>query len=439
MNRRYTRRASLQLLAALSLNAAAPSWAKPKRKPLHPLVHGLAPQDDAFLDEMERRASLFFWEQTDPATGQILDRAKWENSTGALSSKSLSSIAATGFGLSALCIADHRRYRPHAEIIARVRSTLEFHLLKLPHNHGFFTHFNDVHTGAPAHGTEISSIDTAILMCGVLTARAYFKDPVLTELATKLYERVEWPWMLNKGDTFSMGYTTGGLFGPSFIKSRWSHYCELMMLYLLAIGSPTHPVDASLWDNFSRPEMHFQDFTYISSDDPLFVHQFSHAWFDFRGKRDKYANYFENSVIATKAHKAFCLSLDDGYTEDYWGVTASDSAKGYRAWGGPPKLGPVDGTVVPCASAGSLPFLPAECLRVQRALKAKYGEQAYGRYGFRDAFHPSADWYDADVLGIDLGISMLMAENLRSGFIWKTFMSNPEATRAMRLCGFRVV
>ena len=386
---------------------------------------------------MERRAALFFWEQTDPETGQVLDRAKWENSTGELSPKSLSSIAATGYGLAALCIADQRHYRPHADILKRVRTTLEFHLLKLPHTHGFFSHFNDVHSGASAHGSEISSIDTSILLCGILTARAYFKDSIITDLATKLYERVDWPWMLNGGNTFSMGYNTSGFFGASFIKSRWAHYCELMMLYLLAIGSPTHPVDASLWDNFSRPVMHFQNFSYISSDDPLFIHQFSHAWFDFRGKRDKYANYFENSIIATQAHKAFCLSLQDGYTDDYWGVTASDSAKGYRAWGGPPKTGGVDGTVVPCASAGSLPFLPKECLRVQQALKRNYGAQAYGRYGFRDAFHPAANWYDADVLGLDLGISMVMAENLRTGLIWKTFMSNNEATRAMQLCGFR--
>ena len=318
-----------------------------------------------------------------------------------------------------------------------MRTTLEFQLFKLPHTHGFFPHFNDVHSGVPAHGTEISSIDTSILMCGILSARAYFKDPAITDLATRLYERVEWPWMLNGGNTFSMGYNPNAFFGASFIKSRWNHYCELMMLYLLAIGSPTHPVDASLWDNFSRPVVHFQDYSYIGSEDPLFVHQFSHAWFDFRGKRDKYANYFENSIIATQAHKAFCLSLQDGYTDDYWGVTASDSAKGYRAWGGPPKIGGVDGTVVPCATAGSLPFLPAECLRVQQALKRDHGSQAYGRYGFRDAFHPSANWYDADVLGIDLGISMVMAENLRSGFIWKTFMSNKEATLAMQLCGFR--
>lgn len=372
-------------------------------------------------------------EQTDPGTGQVLDRARWDNADGALDPRTLASITATGFGLGALCIADQRGHLDHVEVLKRVRATLDYHLNKLPHEHGFFYHFNHVHTGEPARGSEVSSIDTSILLCGVLTARAHFKDPIITKLATQIYERVDWPWMLNGGDAFAMGYHPG----KGFIHARWEHYCELMMIYLLAIGSPTHPVAPSHWDVFSRPVMHFQDFTYISGHDPLFVHQYSHAFFDFRGKRDRYADYFQNSVTATRAHKAFCLGLDLGYTDDYWGVTASDSPHGYRAWGGPPKLGPVDGTVVPCATAGSLPFVPGDCLRVLRSLRDKYGEQAYGRYGFRDAFHPSANWYDEDVLGIDLGIGMLMAENLRTGMVWKTFMSNPEASRAMQLCGFR--
>ncbi len=221
-----------------------------------------------------------------------------------------------------------------------------------------------------------------------------------------------------------------------FISNRWDHYCELMMIYLLAIGSPTHPVPASTWGNFTRPHMRFADFDYISGHDPLFVHQYSHAWFDFAHKRDAYADYFTNSILATRAHKAFCLSLRLGYTDDYWGITASDWQHGYTAWGGPPLMGPVDGSVVPCAAAGSLPFLPIDCIRVLRSLKARYGRAAWGRYGFCDAFHPSQFWYDPDVLGIDLGIGVLMAENLRTGFVWQTFMQNPEPHAAMDSCGF---
>lgn len=421
-----TRRSALRLIVGSAAAAILPraAWGRAKRT--------LAVADDTLLDDMERRAALYFWEQADPANGQVLDRAYADNTDGKLRSRRpLSSIAATGFGLSTLCIADHRNYFPHDAIVERVQTTLDYYLNKLPNDHGFFSHFNDVHSGKAANHSEISSIDTSIFLCGVLTARAYFNDAKITALATKLYERVEWPWMLNGGDTFSMGMRDG-----VFIKSRWDHYCELMMLYLLAIGSPTYPVAPGCWEKFTRPRIVFQGFSYIGAPDPLFVHQYSHAWFDFRNKRDSHADYFANSIVATRANKAFCLSLKIGYTDDYWGVTASDSERGYVAWGGPPALGHIDGTVVPCAAAGSLPFLPVDCLRVLRGLRTM-GDRVYGRYGFRDAVHPAANWYNEDVLGIDLGISALMAENLRTGFVWATFMRNPEAVRAMRLVGFQ--
>ncbi len=392
----------------------------------------LSPQDDAFLDDMQRRGCLFFREQASPHTGQVLDRAVAANPTGKLDLRRMASIAATGFGLTALCIADERRYQPRAQILEQVRRTLRYHCNILPHDHGFFSHFNDLESGYPYVGSEISSIDTSLLLCGALTARAHFHaDAEIVKLATTLYERVDWPWMLNGGQTFSMG-----LRRDSFLASRWNHYCELMMIYLLALGSPTHPVDAAAWESWTRPKITYDGLTYIGSADPLFVHQYSHAWFDFRGKRDKYANYFENSILATRAHKAFCLSLGQPYSADYWGVSASDSEHGYTAWGGPPMLGKVDGSVVPCAAAGSLPFLPGACLQVLRSLKAQYGKQAWGRYGFCDAFHPEANWYDPDVLGIDLGIGVLMAENLRTGFVWETFARNPEVAVAMQRAGF---
>ena len=192
------------------------------------------------------------------------------------------------------------------------------------------------------------------------------------------------------------------------------------MIYLLAIASPTHPVAPSTWNAWERQTITYDGLTYISGNDPLFTHQFSQAFFDFRNKRDNYANYFTNSITATRAHEAFCLSLGKPYSPDYWGISASDYKDGYTAWGGPDAdghgFGPIDGSVVPNATAGSLPFLPEACLRVQRALKSNYGDKAYGRYGFCDAFHPQANYYDPDVLGIDLGISLVMAENLAHQF-----------------------
>lgn len=404
-----------------------------------------ASADEAFLDDMQRRGCLFFAEQAGPRTGQVLDRAKWVDSTGALDSRRMASIAATGFGLTALCIAEHRGFQPRANVIEQVRRTLRYHAEELPHDHGFFSHFNDIETGSPFRGSEISSIDTSLLLCGVLTARAHFsKDSEIVRYATTIYNRVEWPWMLNGGQTFSMGVRNG-----KFLDARWNHYCELMMIYLLALGSPTHPVDPSVWNAWTRPEMEYDGYKYISASDPLFVHQYSHAWYDFRNKRDTYANYFTNSITATQAHQAFCLDLGQPYSDDYWGISASDSQHGYTAWGGPgergnnkgqgPKkagFGGIDGSVVPYASAGSLPFVPAACLRVQRALKQQHGDKAWGRYGFCDAFHPEANWYDPDVLGIDLGVSVLMAENFRTGFVWQTFGRNPEVGAGMKRAGF---
>jgi hypothetical protein len=389
-------------------------------------------EDEAFLDDLERQGCLFFWEQGSPNTGQILDRAR-NDLTGARDPRRMASIASTGFGLTALCIADHRGYLPHAQIVERGKTTLEWHLNSLPEVHGFFYHFADIETGKRFQGAELSSIDTSLLLCGVLAARAYFKDARIQSLAQQIYERVDWPWMLNGGKTFSMGWQPD----TGFLDARWKTYCELMMIYLLAIGSPTHPVAPEYWNNFTRPVIHYKGYDYISGDDPIFTHQYSQAWYDFRGKRDAYADYFTNSVTATRAHKAFCLSYPKWYSEDYWGITASDYAGGYTAWGGPPAQGPLDGTVVPSAAAGSLAFLPAECLSVLRAMRSKWGKQAWGRYGFVDAFHPSANWYDPDVLGIDQGISVLMAENLRAGLVWSTFMRNPECRNAMQLVGFK--
>jgi hypothetical protein len=242
--------------------------------------------------------------------------------------------------------------------------------------------------------------------------------------------------MLNGGATFSQGWTPE----TGFLTARWDTYCELMMTYLLAIGSPTFPVPASSWNAFARPTVTFQGYTYISGNDPLFTHQYSHAWFDFRNKQDAYANYFNNSITATQAHKAFCLSLASrfrDYQSNLWGITASDSqGQGYAVWGGPPAMGPIDGSIVPCAAGGSVPFVPSDCIAVLRNIQNAY-PRASQRYSFVDAFNPLTGWYDTDALGIDLGIATLMAENYRTGFVWNTFMKNPEPQAGMTAVGFK--
>ncbi|MGH9839299.1 MAG: glucoamylase family protein [Blastocatellia bacterium] len=226
-----------------------------------------------------------------------------------------------------------------------------------------------------------------------------------------------------------------------FIKSRWDHYCELAIIYILGVGSPTHPLPAESWYAWRRDEMKYGKYSYISWRDPLFVHQYSHAWIDFRGRREKSAphiDYFENSVIATRAHRQFCLDLAKefpAYTENIWGVTASDSTLGYVAWGGPPRHEAIDGSVVPCAAGGSLMFAPDITLPALREMKDKFGEKIYGRYGFTDAFNPNTGWINPDVIGIDVGVTLLSAENLRGGNVWRWFMRNAEIRRGMRLVG----
>jgi hypothetical protein len=388
--------------------------------------------DDQLLDEIQRASFDFFWTEASPTTGQVKDRALAKGAD----SRLMSSIAATGFALTGLCIAHQRGYGKSAEIVERVRNSLRFLFNQMPHQHGFFYHFVDMNSGQRWQKCELSSIDSSLLLCGVLTARQYFPDQEIKDLATKIYERIDWPWMLNGGPTLSMGWNPES----GFLQARWEHYCELMMIYLLGIGSPTHPLPAATWEAWSRPEISYQGLKYISGNDPIFTHQYSQAWFDFRGQHDSHTNYFDNSIKATKAHKLFCMSLHNqfpDYSEDLWGITASDYVHGYTAWGGPPPQGPIDGSIVPCATGGSLPFLFADCVRVLRSIRSRYGNKAWQRYGFVDAFNPLTDWYDHDVLGIDLGITMLMAENHRTGFVWHTFMKNPEAKAAMLKVGFR--
>lgn len=384
-----------------------------------------------FLQKLESDISLFFWEQASSQTGMIKDHAV---ATGDDTSV-VSSIASTGFGLTGLCIADSRGFITTSQAQSRVLTALQFLWSTLPNYHGYFYHFINMNTGAPAYNSVVSSIDTAILMCGVLTCYAYFSDPDITDLATKIYNRVDWPWMLNGGSTLSLGWTPNG----GFLPYRWDTYSELMMLYLLGLGSPTYPLPASTWDAWTRPIYHYDGLTYIHNALPLFTDQYSQAWFDFRHKKDAYANYFQNSVTATEAHKLFCLSLSSkfpDYSNNLWGITSSDSAKGYVTWGGPPSIGPINGTVVPAAPGGSLAFRPSETIAVLQNMENTYGVQAVKRYGLVDAFNPLTGWYATDVIGIDVGITLLMAENARTQFVWNTFMKNAAAQRGMNRAGF---
>lgn len=423
----FSRRALLRGVSGI-VGGALAAKAVPAPQPAF-TAQGVSPEDDAFLEEVEKASFQFFLEQADPVTGLVKDRATVK----AVDTSIVGSTAATGFGLTALCIGHQRGYISLSDAHQRVVKTLEYLWNKMPTHRGFYFHFANINTGERIWDSEVSSIDTALLLCGVLTCRQHFTSPDVRRLAYDIYARVEWSWLAEDTTLLSQGWSPEG----GFLPFRWDYYSELMMMYLLGLGSSSHALPPGSWDAWKRQTFDFDGLRYIGSFAPLFVNQYSQAWFDFRGKRDGYADYFMNSIVATEVHRLFCLELAKefpDYSLDLWGITASDSKKGYVVWGGPPEMGPIDGTVVPCATGGSLPFLPTATLRVLRNIKTHY-PQAWSKYGFVDAFNPLTKWYDDDVVGIDTGITMVMAENLRTGFVWDTFMKNPEAQHGFEKAG----
>jgi hypothetical protein len=397
-------------------------------------------QDEQFLEDLERRSFEYFWKEADPHTGLVPDRARMDGSPLDEDHRNVASIAATGFGLSALCIAAQRSWINQSQARERTGNTLLFFANKAFQQHGWFYHWLDAKTGERRWRSEVSSIDTALLLAGVLTARQYFADdPEIRRLATKIYERVDFQWMLN-GHQLLLSH--GWKPETGFLKPRWDTYSEDTILYLLAIGSPRYPISAASWYALWRDRYRYQGYAYFTTIGvPLFMHQYAHAWIDYRNRRETKGDridYFENSIAATLAHRAFCINLAHdfpGFGPNLWGITASDSAKGYLAWGGPPRDPEIDGTLVPSAAGGSLMFTPDLSVATLRAMKEKYGQKVYGRYGFIDAFNPNTDWLDSDVIGINAGIILLSAENARTGKVWSWFMRNPEIPRAMRLVG----
>ncbi len=407
-----------------------------------PLVHAgtvhranhrvLTSADNNLLDQIQTRAVRFFVEQSDPDTGLTRDRARNHDGT----STAAASTAATGFALTAWCIADAHGWIPAGEARQRVDATLAYAADRLEQVHGWFYHFVDAQNGHHAADSEVSTIDTALFLQGAIFAREYLHDARTTELVNRIYRRIDWRWAENGRLTLTMGWKPDG----GFLPYRWDGYCELMGMYLLGLGAPSRPLPWPAWDAFRRPRTTVAGRTFIECS-PLFTHQYSHAWFNFRGVRDGYADYWQNSVDATLAQRAWSANQQSRYphwSKNLWGLTASDGPHGYRAWGTPgPARDESDGTLVPCAPGGSLPFAPEECLADLRNMRAVGGARLWGRYGFADAFNPETNWVDPDVIGIDIGITLMMAENLRTGLVWNCFMRAPEVQRGMRIAGFR--
>lgn len=397
---------------------------------------------DELLDEMQERAFDYFWNEANPANGLIKDRS---------TSGSPCSIASVGFGLSGICIGIEHGWVSRVDGRARVITTLETFWNgpqgsgvtgTMGHN-GLFYHFLDMTTGLRTWSSELSTIDTALLLAGVLDVRQYFStsDPLdiqVRTLADQIVNRVNWPFMYN-GLGLRMGWKpeTGG-FGT------WVGYNEAMILYILAFGSPTHPISSSSWFTWTSGYDWLPQYgqTYVNFA-PLFGHQYSHCWVDFRSIQDLYMStkgitYFENSRRATLAQRAYCIANPGGfvgYGANLWGLTASDDPfVGYIAHGAPPAEND-NGTLTPTAPASSIVFAPDEVIPVLHNMYDNY-PLLWGPYGFRDAFHPGISWYDTDYLGIDQGPILLMIENYRNQQIWGRMMQDPVIQLGLQRAGF---
>ena len=441
----------------------------------------VAASDQALLDDLEVRTFRYFWDTANPANGLVPDR--WPGNS------QLASIAAVGFALTAYVAGVDAGFVTRAAARERVLVTARFFanapqgpaFLGTSGHQGFFYHFLDMQTGHRINRhVELSSIDTALLIAGLLCAQSYFDrdepgEAEIRRLVDQIYGRVNWPWMQQRGELICMGWepTTGF---KRFID--YTGYDEAMVLYLLALGSPTHPVAPAAWEQFtasySRSWGSFMGQQYLGGA-PHFFHQYTHVWVDFRGIQDAYMrerglDYFENSRRATLAQQAYASANPGGfnnYSATIWGLTACDGPgmiKGrdysgrmrqyfdYRARGAGLKDTADDGTIAPTAALASLPFAPEIVLPTLRDLRERFGEQIYGRYGFVDAFNTSFrggngklsdgkyvegfGWVDTDYIGIDQGPIVAMIANHRNALIWTVMKTNPHLKRGLQRAGF---
>ena len=378
--------------------------------------------DDSLMEAVARKSFDYFWTEVNPANGLIRDRS---------TKGSPCSIAAVGFGLSAIPAAIERGWIPRDEGYDRALVTLKtFAGGGVEGKNGFYYHFVDMSEGRRFGDCEISSIDTTLFLAGALTAGRYFAGTEVEKLANELYEVADWQWMMNEGDTLSMGWKPE----IGFLSARWNSFNEGILAYVLAIGSPTYPIPASSWDCIFRPVNE----NYISlPQETLFVYQYPAAWIDFRGKEDRYANYFNNAATATRINRLFAVLRRFNYSSydlDIWGLSACDGPAGYKAYGASESNH--DGTIAPYASIASMPFTPELSIAAIRAMLEREGGLIWGRYGFVSGFNADQDWYSDQHVGIDQGIIVLMLENYRSQLIWDLFMSHPSVAHAMDEIGF---
>jgi hypothetical protein len=433
-----------------------------------------APRPADLIGDVQRRSFAFFWERANPANGLMPDR--WP-------SPSFSSIAATGFALTAYPVGIEHGWITRAQARERTLATLRFfwtapqgpQATGVSGYKGFFYHFLDMQTGLRFRQTELSSIDTALLLGGVLFAGQYFDRPdeaEIRDLAQRIYARCDWRWFqqADAAKRVSMGWHPES----GFIERPWFGYTEGQLLYILALGAPDFALGSDAYDGWcstygdswrGEGDRRFLAFG------PHFAHQFTQCWVDLRGVRDAPMraagfDYFENSRRATIAQRVYAIANPGGwtgYSGDIWGFSACDGPAdvtiagcefhSYAARGpiGQPD-GLDDGTITPMAAVASLPFAPELVEPAARALYDRYGGAIYGQFGFLDSFNPSftsldvplqrgrvtdrAGWVDSDYLGIDQGPIVAMIENHRSGLVWEHMRGEPAIRAGLQRAGF---
>lgn len=441
--------------------------------PLPP--YRLGPPEAAFLDTLQARTFRFFWERADSRTGLMPDR--WPT-------RSFMSVSATGFALTAYPIGIERGWVGREQARDRVLRTLRF-FLDAPQDtsrrgatgyHGFFYHFLDADSGRRFGAVELSTVDTALLLAGAFFCQSYFdrETPEETELRARvdsLYARADWRWAQVRPPTIGHGWTPE----EGHLGYDWRGYNEAMLVYLFALASPTHPVESDAWRSWIAGYRwgEFEGREHLGFA-PLFGHQYTHVWIDFRGIRDDWLgdhglDYFENSRRATLAQQAYAVRNPggwSGYGSRLWGLTACDgpfdgrleiggrTREFHTYWARGASFTEIqdDGTIAPTAAGGSIAFAPEVVVPTLMQMRERFGERVFGRYGFVDAFNltlrmpipvqhgrvdPGVGWFDTDYLGIDQGPILAMTENYRTGLVWKTMRCNPHVVRSLRAAGFR--
>jgi hypothetical protein len=442
----------------------------------HDSTPSVAGAVEPFLLDLQERTFRFFWDTANPDNGLIPDRYP---------SRSYSSIAAVGFGLTTYPIAVERGYVTREQARERVLATLRF-LARAPQSasargasgyRGFFYHFLDMETGTRSGDSELSTVDTALLVAGALFCQSYFngtdrEDQEIRSLVDEIYRRVDWRWAQPKAPAISLGWSPE----KGFLKYDWRGYNEAMLVYLLALGSPTFPVGGDAWTEWTSTydkswgTFFGQEFLGFP---PLFGHQYTHVWLDFRHIQDAYMrrrglDYFENSRRAVYAQQAYAIA-NPGRCKDYgamiWGITASDGPadliledttgrrvfRSYAARGIDAAGKHDDCTLAPTAAIASIPFAPEVAIPAVLEMHRRFGEHLYSKYGFLDAVNPTFTydvkilhgrriagfgWVDVDYLGIDQGAIVAMLENYRSALIWRVMRNNSYLRRGLERAGF---